>query len=154
MIQEYQNPPGDSHYGLQTFDVNRNGVAEIFYDIETHIQYGWQSWVLEHPVVPTAVDAPPQAAPATTELVAFPSPFATSVTFRYDLEHAELASVQVFDVMGRHIRTIAPANQGPGAVAITWDGRDEQGQEVGSGTYYWRVASPRGPRMAKVSRVR
>src|SRR4030095_15632329 len=59
MIQEYQNPTGDIHFGLQTFDVNRNGRAEIFYDIETNIQYGWRNWVLEHPVAPTAVDSPP-----------------------------------------------------------------------------------------------
>jgi hypothetical protein len=153
MIQEYQNPPGDIHYGLQTFDANRNDRTEIFYDIETNLQYGWQSWVLEHPVAPTAVDSP-QAAPARTEILAFPSPFATSVTFRYDLAPGELANVQVFDVMGRHMRTISSAIQGPGAVAIAWDGRDEQGREVGSGTYYWCVASPRGARMAKVSRMR
>jgi hypothetical protein len=54
---------------------------------------------------------------------------------------AAFAEVSVYDVNGRHIRTIIQGMFPVGARQATWDGRDESGQLVASGIYLIRVTS-------------
>jgi hypothetical protein len=49
--------------------------------------------------------------------------------------------VLVYDIAGRHIRTIIQGTFPVGAQQATWDGRDETGQLVASGIYIVRVTS-------------
>jgi flagellar hook assembly protein FlgD len=41
--------------------------------------------------------------------------------------------------MGRHIRTLVNQRQPAGRYAITWDGRDEQGEALASGVYLYQL---------------
>ena len=41
--------------------------------------------------------------------------------------------------MGRRIRTLVNGRQVAGNYAVEWDGRDESGKAVSSGTYIYRL---------------
>ena len=45
----------------------------------------------------------------------------------------------VYTIAGRKIRTLIPKVLRTGFNHIEWDGRDEKGNDVGNGTYLYRV---------------
>jgi hypothetical protein len=73
-----------------------------------------------------------------------PNPFNPSTTLRYDLPQQVEIKFMIFDIMGRHVRTLVDQRQQAGRYGITWDGRNEQGHNVASGTFIYQlhVADP------------
>jgi rare lipoprotein A (peptidoglycan hydrolase) len=72
-----------------------------------------------------------------------PNPFSPITVIQYDVPHegAEI-SIRVYDVKGRHISTIADGKQSLGRQMASWDGRDEKGQDIASGIYFYRMKAP------------
>ncbi len=54
---------------------------------------------------------------------------------------AGAADVSVYDVRGRHVRTIARGVYEAGYRSVTWDGQDESGNFVPGGVYFLRALS-------------
>ena len=63
-------------------------------------------------------------------------------------------SVQLFDVNGRLLRTVGQGTFPAGRRLLRWDGKDDRGQSVGSGVYYFRVTTPDGVEQRKVAVLR
>ena len=71
-----------------------------------------------------------------------PNPFRGGTTVRYEIPYDGLsATVEVFDVSGRRVRTLASGPQAAGVNAVPWDGRNDRGVEVASGVYYCRMTA-------------
>jgi len=80
------------------------------------------------------------AAPPLARLLRnYPNPFnpATKIVFRIDRDAQ--TSLRVFDVRGRLVRTLVDSYLGAGQRTVEWDGRDDSGHSVASGTYYMRL---------------
>jgi hypothetical protein len=76
-------------------------------------------------------------------LVARPNPFPGTGVMRLDIEHttAGRAEVEVYDVTGRRVRSLADQAMPAGNITLTWDGTDERGVAVSSGVYAIAVRS-------------
>jgi hypothetical protein len=84
--------------------------------------------------------AGPAATPAHTSLrMAFPNPFDKSTTVVLSLHQSGPASVRVFDVAGRTVRTLLAGLQPAGERTLAWDGRDDGGTRLGAGVYLLRL---------------
>ena len=70
---------------------------------------------------------------------AYPNPFNPSTSIRFDLPTASRTRVEVLDMRGRRVRALLDADLGGGAQAVRWDGRDDGGRLMPSGTYFVRV---------------
>ena len=72
-----------------------------------------------------------------------PNPFNPSTTIRFELAGASPVQLRVFDISGRMIRSLmdAPA-VAAGPHEIMWDGRDDAGQGLPSGVYYYQLSTP------------
>ena len=82
----------------------------------------------------------PGLVPGRTALrMAFPNPFDQSMTIALSLAHAGPASVGVFDVAGRKVRTLLDGVQAAGERVVAWDGRDDSGARLGAGVYMLRL---------------
>jgi flagellar hook assembly protein FlgD len=68
-----------------------------------------------------------------------PNPFRQSTTIRYALPKAMPVQLTVYDVTGRTVRTLLNGVQLAGEGAVTWDGRNESGTQVGDGVYLYRL---------------
>ncbi|MCK4546159.1 MAG: right-handed parallel beta-helix repeat-containing protein [Candidatus Eisenbacteria sp.] len=91
------------------------------------------------------------ATPAETRLVgAWPNPFNPSTTIRYDIRHPEHVTIQVYNAQGRLVRTLLDDTLQPGRHSTVWNGRDGQGVEVSSGTYFVRMHTSRYESTRKV----
>jgi hypothetical protein len=82
----------------------------------------------------------PVPLPAHTALrMAFPNPFERSTTVVLSLAKSGPASVRVFDVAGRTVRTLMAGVQPAGERQLAWDGRDDNGARLGAGVYMLRL---------------
>jgi len=71
-----------------------------------------------------------------------PNPVVSLTHFVFDLGPAGgAASLKIYDVHGRLLRTIQTPPLSSGLHRITWDGRDEQGRDLPSGVYLYTMES-------------
>ncbi len=92
----------------------------------------------------------------------YPNPFETQTTFAYELSnHAEDLELKIYTTSGRLIRTISyadvvedPNPLGPNYHEITWNARDEYGEHVANGMYYFKlIVKFRDKTVEKVGRI-
>jgi len=71
----------------------------------------------------------------------YPNPFNPTTTIRYLVPDGGVQRVRlvVYDVRGARVRTLVDREQRGGSYAVEWDGRNDQGQAVGSGVYFYRL---------------
>lgn len=69
----------------------------------------------------------------------YPNPFNPVTTISYHLPQPGYVELTVFDNLGRSVRTLTKANKPPGNHEVLWDGRNDAGTPVGSGTYIYRL---------------
>jgi len=74
-----------------------------------------------------------------------PNPFNPSVSIRFELAggegNAPHTSVILFDLAGRRVRTLWNAPLGIGPHELSWDGRDDAGASLASGSYFVSIES-------------
>ncbi|MEN8006283.1 MAG: FlgD immunoglobulin-like domain containing protein [Candidatus Krumholzibacteriota bacterium] len=66
-----------------------------------------------------------------------PTGLGTRIAFR--LPHDQQVRIDVFDLRGRHVRTLFDGRETAGAHSIFWDGRDGNGRIVSSGVYAYTL---------------
>ncbi len=64
-----------------------------------------------------------------------PAPFSSGTDVVWELAHAGPAALEVYDVSGRRVRTLARGWQPAGEHLTHWDGRDRSGRSVAAGAY-------------------
>lgn len=79
----------------------------------------------------------------------YPNPFNPSTTIRYNLQKAGNISLVIYNVTGQEIRTLVNQKQAPGNYSITWDGRENNGKNVASGVYFYRLTDIAGTSVTK-----
>jgi hypothetical protein len=96
-----------------------------------------------------------ETAPASAlQLAATPNPFNPVTTLRYTLPSAGLARLAVYDLAGRRVRTLVDGSLPSGQGESTWDGRDDGGRGLASGTYFARLEAAETSRTVRLSLVR
>jgi flagellar hook assembly protein FlgD len=84
-----------------------------------------------------------------THVLNYPNPFSTSTAFVFTLTGETLPSqfkIQIFSPTGKIVREITKQELGPlhigrNITEYKWDGRDQYGQLLGNGVYFYRVAA-------------
>ena len=79
--------------------------------------------------------------PSGQWLANVPNPFRHSTVIEYESAGPGAATLEVFDIAGRVVRRFQGLAAGPGRRSVVWDGRDDAGAEVLSGTYFYRLRS-------------
>lgn len=72
-------------------------------------------------------------------LCAVPNPFNPRTVVSFVLPRAGEASLRLFDLRGRAVRTLHASHLPEGPHAVPWDGRDDTGDGVASGVYHARL---------------
>jgi flagellar hook assembly protein FlgD len=55
------------------------------------------------------------------------------------MPHNSSVQLVVYDIMGREIKSVNIQSQSPGTHQIVWDGKNENGTQVSSGVYLYRI---------------
>lgn len=67
----------------------------------------------------------------------FPNPFNPETLIRYSIPKNARVQLDVFNPVGQHIRTLVNEDKPSGAYKVLWDGRNDAGMNVTSGTYFY-----------------
>lgn len=69
----------------------------------------------------------------------YPNPFNPETTIEYQLPRASRIEVAVYNLAGQLVRTLRQAQQSAGKYKLSWDGKDERGNNVATGVYLYRL---------------
>ena len=69
----------------------------------------------------------------------FPNPFNPETSISYALPKPAHLVLKIYDVLGRHVRTLVNEHKAAGIHEVIWEGRDERGKLLPSGVYLYKV---------------
>ena len=69
----------------------------------------------------------------------YPNPFNPATEIQYSLPQQNKVEVTVYNNLGQVVETLVSKVQEAGIYTVTWNGKNQLGQPVGSGIYFYRV---------------
>lgn len=161
-IWENSGAINDTAWQQMSFDVSEvaDGQADVYVAWlmgPTDESYNYCGWNVDDVEIwglgSRATDLP--AAPAPLTLAPNrPNPFNPLTEVRFALPAAARAVLTVHDVRGRLVRRLLSADLPAGEHVVRWDGRDDAGRAVASGSYLCRLTADGEHRERKMLLVR
>lgn len=71
-----------------------------------------------------------------------PNPFNPRTKLRFALEFEQDVRLTIVDVRGRQVRELLRERRRAGVHEVQWDGRDDSGRDIASGSYFARLVTP------------
>ena len=68
-----------------------------------------------------------------------PNPFNQRTVIRYQIKESVSVILNVYDIIGRVVRTLVNDSKDPGSYSVYWDRKDDLGNLVGSGVYFYNL---------------
>ena len=87
--------------------------------------------VLDDSVLPAAFSLSPN----------YPNPFNAGTAIRFGLPRPADIDLSVFNLAGQRVSTLAQGHRDAGTYELRWDGRDDDGHELASGVYFYRLVA-------------
>lgn len=120
------------------------------YDLDVHVAsrtlyagtHGRSMYALDVSGLDDLLPSEPVAGP--TIEAGFPNPFRDFVTLRYQASAETTVRIEVFDAAGRRVRTLVDGRSRGWMQSTGWDGTDQRGSPVASGTYLVRLTTGGG----------
>jgi flagellar hook assembly protein FlgD len=83
----------------------------------------------------------------------YPNPFNPVTTIAYDLGFVDgplqRVSLNVYDILGRNVKTLVNEQQSIGRYRLKWNGKDQNGVPVASGIYFVHLLTDVGRSQTK-----
>jgi len=70
---------------------------------------------------------------------AYPNPFNPATTISYEIPNDEYVTIDIYNLMGGHIKSLVSMNQNPGYKTIEWNATNDYGQPVSAGMYIYTI---------------
>jgi len=78
----------------------------------------------------------------------YPNPFNPATTIDFDIGFLDGLNqdigFSIYNIRGQEVRNLMETQMQPGSYSITWNGLDDQGQQVSSGIYFARLMTGKG----------
>jgi len=140
-------------WNLYGFDLSPFAGSHVFFAVNYFIVDGGISgthsdnvWI-DHFIITTDVSVsveegnPDQTPSAFVLSQNYPNPFNPQTRIRFSLVTTEHARLDVFDILGRHVRVLVDEQLPAGGHEVVWDGRGDHGEQLASGLYVYRIAA-------------
>ena len=72
----------------------------------------------------------------------YPNPFNPETTISFDLAEQGFVTIEVFNIKGQKVKTLARDSLAPGHHTFVWNGTDNNGKSVSSGVYFYKMSTP------------
>ncbi len=70
----------------------------------------------------------------------YPNPFNPETTISFSLPKAEKVNLNIYNLKGQLVKTLYQDNQcSAGVNSVVWNGKDNKGNSVSSGIYFYRL---------------
>ena len=92
------------------------------------------------PIKPGGTDELEEAKPTHFELKGnYPNPFNPETVIKFTLPQDAPVSLKIYNILGQVVNTVVDEVLPAGNHAVVWDGKNEQGVDVASGVYFYRI---------------
>jgi hypothetical protein len=71
----------------------------------------------------------------------YPNPFNPVTSIRFDVPEESRVLLDIYNVTGQKVATLVNGNMQPGFHSIRWNGTNENGKQLASGMYIYRISS-------------
>ncbi len=71
----------------------------------------------------------------------YPNPFNPDCIISFTLPHYKEVKLEIFNIMGQKVRTLVNNKMNPGHHQVLWNGKDDYGNLIASGVYFYRIES-------------
>jgi hypothetical protein len=133
-------------------DANNDAVYEVPYDLEGVYSVGIvvgnanktgvnRSYSLQIEKVDATTTAASDVAAALAITGNHPNPFNPSTAIAFALGGTAATQLDIYDLSGRKVRTLVDATLDAGQHTVRWNGQDDAGRPLASGTYVARLRS-------------
>jgi uncharacterized repeat protein (TIGR01451 family) len=82
-----------------------------------------------------------------------PASSGSEIEISYYVEAAMHVRLEIFDVRGRHVKTLLAAVKDPGAYAVRWNETDDAGSRIPPGVYFAQLHSETGRCTRKIIKI-
>src|SRR3990172_931484 len=129
----YDAPPADHAWRLLAENVSgdtsldfthNTNFTEVGWPVETGVKENG-----EMSVSPTKFDLLPN----------FPNPFNPVTAIKIAIAKTGHVKLQIFNMLGQPVKTLIDSQVTAGYRVVLWDGRDDNGKQLVSGTYFYRI---------------
>ena len=127
------------NFGFDVFvDEDGDGIFCLMSLISTGVIYERQLAVICLTDMPTSTpdDLPQQRSGLDQN---YPNPFNPATTIDFYLASAGKTVMKIFDVRGNLVRTLMNEAVSAGNHSVVWDGTDNSGRQVASGSYFYQL---------------
>ena len=69
----------------------------------------------------------------------YPNPFNQGTMIGFTLARSGFVSLNIYDILGRKVRTLVSEHLSSGHNSVLWDGKNNSGNDVASGIYFYRI---------------
>lgn len=69
----------------------------------------------------------------------YPNPFNPNTVIEYDIPEKSFAELRIYDLAGRLVRSLVSMEHTAGVYRVSWDGRNDEGLSVASGSYIFTL---------------
>ncbi|MCB0301395.1 MAG: T9SS type A sorting domain-containing protein, partial [Calditrichaeota bacterium] len=69
----------------------------------------------------------------------YPNPFNPSTSIEFALPQTVDVSLKIYNIRGQLVKTLVDGSKAAGRYSLTWDGTDNFGSRVASGTYIYSI---------------
>jgi immune inhibitor A len=84
----------------------------------------------------------------------YPNPFNPNTNIQYEMRTPGQVTLEVYDLLGRHVRTLFKGHAESGVSTITWDATEDNGQQVASGVYFYRLVTAAAEQTRKMMLIK
>ena len=69
----------------------------------------------------------------------YPNPFNPSTTIEFDVPRSSFVSIDIYNQLGQKVNNLVHQKVVAGSYRVDWDGRDNMGNQVATGIYFYRM---------------
>ena len=71
----------------------------------------------------------------------YPNPFNPDTKIVYSLPKDSQVKLTVYNTLGQRVKTLVNEEQKSGFHTVRWDGKNEEGRDVSTGIYFYRLVA-------------
>ena len=71
----------------------------------------------------------------------FPNPFNPVTTIAYGIERKDHVNLSIYNILGQRVKTLVNEDQEANSYEAIWNGDDEEGSQVASGIYFYKITA-------------
>lgn len=71
----------------------------------------------------------------------YPNPFNPETIIKFAVPEYSFVTIKIYDMLGKEVKTLVSDNRQAGYFDVKWNGKDNKGIKVSSGTYIYRITA-------------